>query len=342
MRGLAVASRYRAFAFACCVALLSACRKPRVRDESRSERAVEAGTFIAATKRACRVMALRGRAYVAPHFSVGTLEEGERAAAGDGDASAGGSRRRSLERGDLLPEGWLVELEADTELTVQATVSTREITLVGPARAEACPEGDESVRLSYGKVTAVPGAGVRPGADVWVATPLGVVRFSDAKIAIAVSDDEANRLQIDVISSRASYVPAPGMVQAASPDRHDAAGVALLAGEAISLVPGPAFAARRREGAASRWVGELVAACARRADVARAAAELMREPGDAGRATLGDLAFAHVSARQAARAACESAWAAGALGAGLDATRRADLARADASWKGTVALPPRP
>jgi hypothetical protein len=339
------------------VAVLSSCRKLSINDESGAKAAdarvdgasskaalgpaaVDAGAFIPATHRACRVMALRGTAIATPR------------SAGRSAAAAAG---RPLARGDLVPEGGLIELGADTELTVQATVSTREITLLGPARLEACPEGDESVRLSYGKVTALPGAGVRPGAEVWIATPLGVVRFSDAKLEIAVLDADARQLEIAVITSQASFVPAAGVVLATSfPDRHDAAahgvrgsergaaGSALVAGEAISLAPGTTVAARRRESAQTGWIGDLVAACVRQAGVAREAAQLMGARADAARGALGDLAFAHVKARQIARAACESAWAAEALAPGLDAAGRADLARADANWKAAAAPSSRP
>jgi hypothetical protein len=53
---------------------------------------------------------------------------------------------------------------------------------------------------------------------------------------------------------------------------------------------------------------------------------------------LGDLAAAHVQTRQLARAACESARAAAIMPTGqYDTAIRADLDRADESWK---ALPP--
>jgi hypothetical protein len=297
---------------------------------SRQE-AADAGGFAAATRRACRVMALRGTA-------TATSRVSPRSEARALDASV----RELLARGDLVPEGGLIELGEDTELTVQATVSTREITIVGPALADACPGGDEAVRLSYGKVTAFPGAGVRPGADVWVATPLGVVRFSDAKMNIVLPDADAARVEIAVTTGQAMFVPAAGVFAAPTGER-DIAASALAEGEVIPLAAGVAFAARRRGGSIVRWVADQVAACARQANAARVAAQRLASPGDAGRASLGDLAFAHVTARQRARAACEAAWAGEALAPGqLQAAQRADLEGAEATWKGAPAMSPLP
>jgi hypothetical protein len=247
----------------------------------------------------------------------------------------------------------LVELGPDAELTVQATVSTREIALVGPALAEACPGGEEAVRLARGTVTAFPGAGVRPGADVWIATPLGVVRFSDANIEIAVSSPNADRLKVAVITGQATFVPAAGVLAAAPPPIRDGAaasskvddrsvGSADGADGAMALAPGVAFEATRPESVLSRWVRDLVAACVRQARAARDAGRLVASPPDGGGVARSDLAFAHVRARRQARAACESAWAGGALATGLlhDALR-ADLEGADTTWRGAPVAPPR-
>jgi hypothetical protein len=312
-----------------------------------------AGGFVVATRRSCRVMALRGTATTRPRFA----EQGPRPDGGtgwEGGLGVDAHAPRPLAVSDLLPEGGLLDLGPDTELTVQATVSTREITLVGPATAEACPGGDEAMRLSRGTVTAFPGGGVRPGADVWIATPLGVVRFSDAKIDIAVSGPNAERLAVAVIAGLATFVPAVGVSAAVSPaGRADGAaadprndGLAASADGAdgaIALLPGVTFVASRPAGAVSRWVRDLVAACARQARVARDAGQLVAVPPDGGRAARSDLAFAHVRARRQARAACEAAWAAGALAPGLlDAALRADLEGADATWKGVPSPPPHP
>ena len=293
----------------------------------------DAGAFPAATRRACRVMALRGTATSRPRVEGSATPPG-----GGSFGSADAQPPASLAQNDLLPEGGLIELAAGAELTLQATVSTREITLVGPGLAEACLGGEEAVRLSHGKVSAFPGGGVRPGAEVWVATPLGVVRFNDAKIDVAVPGRDAARIEVALATGHATFVPAPGVEE--MPGRSDAGRAAPApparanhgaidaeaAGEEVKLVQGVGFAARRPTGPLPRWVRELVGACVRLAAEAREAGRLVGSPPTGPRSSLGDLAFAHVRARQRARAACETAWAAGALAPGLlDARLRADL-----------------
>jgi hypothetical protein len=61
-------------------------------------------------------------------------------------------------------------------------------------------------------------------------------------------------------------------------------------------------------------------------ELACEARRLVASPPNASRSAVADLAFAHVKAMQRARAACETAWAAGALAPGLlNAQQRAAL-----------------
>jgi hypothetical protein len=256
---------------------------------------------------------------------------------------------RWLAVGQLLPEGAIITLGAAGVLTVQATVSTREMTLVGPAVAEACPGGDEAVRLSRGKARSFPGPGVRPGAEVWVSTPLGVVRFNEAQIEIEVVGADAAQLKVMVATGQATFVPAAGVTiaapgdpdagpNAAPPMAPSAAGANGTSSTLMALAPGTTVEASRPKATLARWTRDLVAACVRRAVAAREAGQKMATAARTNRASLADLAAAHVQARQQARAACESARAAGALPPGqLDAALRGDLARADEAWK---AVPP--
>jgi hypothetical protein len=302
---------------------------------------VEGGALVAATRRACRAMSLRGDARLTLP-SPGTA----RAGAGSADPSAW----RWLKTGELVPDGAIISLGDGGTLTVQATVSTREMTIVGPATAEVCPGGDEAVRMSRGKATSFPGAGVRPGAEVWVATPLGVVRFNEAQIEIDVPGADAERLRVTVVTGQATYVPANGVtiVPAGEPDagrsaepsagQNAAAGAKGTAEGLLALSPGTTLEASRPKATPARWQRDLVAACARRASAAREAGQKVAAAGRSNRPALADFAAAHVQARQLARAACESARAAGVMPtAQYDAAIRADLDRADESWK---ALPP--
>jgi hypothetical protein len=271
-------------------------------------------------------------------------------AARSGAGSADPSSSRWLKSGELVPDGAIISLGDGGTLTVQATVSTREMTIVGPAIAETCPGGDEAVRLSRGKATSFPGAGVRPGAEVWVATPLGVVRFNEAQIEIDVPGADAERLRVTVVTGQATFVPASGVTivpagesdagRSAEPPagQNSVAGAKGPAEGLLALSPGTTLEASRPKATPARWLRDLVAACARRASAAREAGQKVATAGRSNRAALADLAAAHVQARQLARAACESARAAGAMPTGqYDTVIRADLDRSDESWK---ALPP--
>src|SRR5262249_45379164 len=152
---------------------------------------------------------------------------------------------------ELLPEQALIELAPDADLSLQATTSTREIAVHGPATLVACPDGDEAVRLSTGRASGFPGMGVRPGADVWIATPLGVVRFSDAQLEVDVPS--AERLEVKISGGKATFMAALG---ARSPGISDA-GVL----DEVLIPGGGAFSVTRPNTPLSRLVRDLVNAC---------------------------------------------------------------------------------
>jgi hypothetical protein len=265
-----------------------------------------ASNLVAATRRACRAKSLKGGA---------TLR------VSPDDAP------RPLAQGELFPEGARVELEPQAELSIQATISTREIAVHGPAALVACPDGDEALRLYFGKVSSYPAMGVRPGSDVWIATPLGVVRFSDAQIDVDVSLVPSERLEMKVSSGKASFMPALGVPVPGFQDSGVLEELAIPAQGAISV-----------DRSSSKALRELVAECRSEADAASEAGARVLENGDP--AQLGQRAFAHVRARQRARAACEVARAAGGAKPGvLDSRQIAQLAEADAKWKTVPARP---
>jgi hypothetical protein len=272
---------------------------------------IAASNLVASSRRACRAKSLKGNAtLVAPDESP-----------------------RPLAQGELFPEGARVELAPEADLSLQATVSTREIAVHGPAALVACPDGDEALRLSFGRVSGYPGMGARPGSDVWIATPLGVVRFTDAQIDLEVAGTPAERLEVKVSSGKASFMPALG---ARVPGFADS-GVL----EELAIPAGGTFSVDRPSSPLSKVLRDLVAACGTEAEGAREAAARVLESGaGADPGQLGQKAFAHVHARQRARAACEVARAAGGSKPGvLDSRQLAQLAAADEKWKRVPAPP---
>ncbi|HKQ69956.1 MAG TPA: hypothetical protein VJT73_11485 [Polyangiaceae bacterium] len=259
--------------------------------------------MVAATERGCRVMRHTGTA------SLRRSPEGSPAPLADGE---------------LLPPRATVELAPGAELTIRSTVSTREFGVSGPASFEACAGGEEAIRLALGKVTGFPGMGVRPGAEVWVATPLGVVRFNDSKIDIEV---RVGSLTVASASGRASFMPLLGVrLDPASSD----AGVL----DEVFVLAGSKLVADRLPTPIPKLLADLVGMCATQAalaeDAGKKVASLARPDGG----NFGDLAFAHVRARQRARAACEGARAALSLKPGaLDSALVAQLGEAEETWK---------
>ncbi|MGH7271226.1 MAG: hypothetical protein ACREJ3_12430 [Polyangiaceae bacterium] len=84
-----------------------------------------------------------------------------------------------------IPDAWLV-LGPGARLVAKDPRTTRETTFVGPARVEVCIAHREESWVAEGRFESVEGAGERPGAEEWVVTPLGAVRYAAAKLAIQV------------------------------------------------------------------------------------------------------------------------------------------------------------
>jgi hypothetical protein len=271
-----------------------------------------ASDFVHATGRACRAKSLKGGATVRPSLD---------------------DPPRPLVQGDLLPEEARLDLAPDAELSLQATTSTREIAVRGPAALVACPGGEEEVRVSFGRISGYPGMGVRPGADVWIATPLGVVRFADAQIEIEVAGPSAERLSVKIGGGKATFMAAKGVRLQGSPD----AGTL----DEILIPGGGTFSADRPSTPLPKLLRDLVGACRTEAEAAREAGVRVLESGASGDpGQLGQRAFDHVRTRQRARAACEVARAAGGLKPGaLDSPMLAQLAGADEKWKSSPTSP---
>ena len=68
----------------------------------------------------------------------------------------------------------------------------RETTFRGPARVRACVGYAEESWLASGRFESTVGAGESPGAEEWVATPYGVVRYTAAKMSVDVGARDAD------------------------------------------------------------------------------------------------------------------------------------------------------
>ncbi len=88
-------------------------------------------------------------------------------------------------RAEILQEAWLT-LGPRARLVAEDPRTTRETTFLGPARARACVGRREESWIAAGTFESVVGAGETPGAEEWVVTPLGVVRYAAAKVHVDV------------------------------------------------------------------------------------------------------------------------------------------------------------
>lgn len=203
-----------------------------------------------------------------------------------------------------------LELAANASLHLVHTQSTRQWVVTGPARLVACDAGAEELALAQGQLRLEPNSGVRPGAEVWIGTPFGSLRYTDARAEIGVG---ARELSLRVNGGELWFAPLGGE---SSEERRLAAGHTRFAAVPYRLASEPA-----------------VERCGRDAALASARAEALLAPLQV---PLGQLAAEHVRARQRAHASCSSARA-----ATLAATPNRDqeagsqaLARYDQLWRG--------
>ncbi len=225
----------------------------------------------------CRVMSVKGEVKLGDT----TLKPG---ALKDGTLTSG--------------EEWL-DLSVGAELGLQHTASARQWRVTGPARLKACVDGDEVLWLARGVVVSGAGSGMRPGAQVTIATPVGNVLYGDTKLTLKVTKDQA---EVNVESGNGLLIAAPN---------------AKLQGKAE--VQAKQHAALKGSGDALERSQALLKACEAGADEAARLARAVLAPtapapsassrAVATRGSLGSRARSHAEARGKAREICAAAWA---------------------------------
>lgn len=213
----------------------------------------------------------------------------------------------SLSLGGQLPDS-VFSLDEGAKMTVKNPQSGREVTFDGAATVRTCVANDPEHWLLKGGFSAIPGSGEKPGAEEWLITPFGIVRWSSAMVKVRIEKDRAT---VRVTSGAVSiYAPKP-----MTPDAGALTASAWIDSNAntpVDLVsPGPPKA--------------LVDACASLAKTARELGTQVVTPD----ANLAEVAPKHIEARQKARAACAlaraSSWSDKALAIRAEA--------ADAEWR---------
>jgi hypothetical protein len=241
------------------------------------------------------------RRYVPPPVDSGlepaSAVAGCRAILVQGDVRRGGA---ALSQSSMVDGRTWLELGAGANVVLKHPGSGREFALLGPARARACVEGDEQLIVASGTLRTTAGTGARPGAEVLVATPAGIVRYGDAELEGRI---DSKRVVVEVRAGEVWLEPLLGS---------RATGPAHLFGRGKSSLAAPKGAS-----------GETAAAAC--AEASKLAAELAVAVLDRAQAqtTLGERAAKQLRARQAARGTCRTALA--RLGAEPDSAQRQRL-----------------
>ena len=216
--------------------------------------------------------------------------------------------------GTLLDGEHWVELAAGASVALRHTSTSREFKLIGPGKVLPCRAGSEQILLAEGQLTTSANLGVRPGAEVLIATPAGTVRYGDA--ALDLEFGASKELRVRVKQGEAWVEPEEqGSPHFKNPVR--SGGEARLAPQHDSAVA-------------------LIAACQASAEAAQESARRVLDTSAAGAAgSLGARAATQMRDRSKARVRC--AVAAAAAFATADPAERqslsASVAHADALWQ---------
>lgn len=116
---------------------------------------------------ACRAIAVEGDVHV------------------DKGGAADGGTTPLLLQGLVPTEAWL-DLAKGARFVAKDPRTSRETTFLGPGRARACVDYAEESWLESGTFESSVGSGEAPGAEEWVVTPLGVVRYDAGKLRVTV------------------------------------------------------------------------------------------------------------------------------------------------------------
>ena len=113
-----------------------------------------------------------------------------RAIAVDGEVRSSLAGEAALARslsvqGEIPNDAWL-RLAPRSRVVAKDPRTTRETTFLGPARVQACVGHREESWIALGTFESAPGAGEAPGAEEWVTTPHGVLRYVAAHLRVSV------------------------------------------------------------------------------------------------------------------------------------------------------------
>jgi hypothetical protein len=247
----------------------------------------------------------------------------------DGDA---GSALPLTVQGEVPSEAWLL-VAARSRVVAKDPRTTRETTFFGPARVQACVGRREESWIGQGTFESAPGAGEAPGAEEWVTTPHGVVRYVSAALRVSVLPTETT---VRLAGGMAFFWAADDVqtFRGDKPDAHERPDIVPNDEPWQRVTESNLRAVMRTPTAPADAARSSVGACARAAqrsqDLARALLSSERADGS----DLGHTIAEQITARRTARASCSVAGLrAGALTAADTRTALSRmLERANARW----------
>ncbi|MGD0676619.1 MAG: hypothetical protein ABSC94_14465 [Polyangiaceae bacterium] len=112
------------------------------------------------------------------------------------ESEPAGASTATLVAGEEIPEQAWIVAQSHARFVGKDPRTTRETTFWGPGRFLPCVGHREESWVGAGRFESSLGAGEAPGAEEWVVTPVGILRYSAAKAAIDVHPGGAS-LQVD-------------------------------------------------------------------------------------------------------------------------------------------------
>ncbi len=226
----------------------------------------------------CRAIAVSG-----PMHRVGSLT-----AAADAGA---------LSSGELAGDDW-IDLGPNSKLSIKNGKTSREAIFEGSGSVRVCVGGEEEMWLPLGAFSSVSGSGEAPGAEQWIITPHGIVRYDAARVRVTAGVAWTD-VTLDSGSAWVFPIDAAYRKDAASKDA-GREGVPVPKGEDgwVSAPPGQTLALFAR-----RSTSQIVTDC----EAAAKAAHELAVAIASNDASLAEAAPKHVRARQKAHAICSVA-----------------------------------
>ncbi len=201
-----------------------------------------------------------------------------------------------LARDMQIPEGDWIDLPATAKFTAKSPRTLRETTYEGVGFVRPCVDHDEEAWMIGGNFSAISPGNESPGAEEWVVTPFGVVRYTSASLFLR---SDKTKVDVKVTGGNVSIlVPAFARLKDAS----DAGSAQPAASEWIREDAN--FAGSLSPIVADDKIAQAaIDACASAATATKAIALQLDAPD----ASIGVLGGQHADARRLARGLCSIA-----------------------------------